>query len=129
MRNESAGVLKVNYGAANFPTSAHGPFINGDQVIIAGTGTALDSTPVRQYLVANSSGGTFTSTLAPAVPDRMSSLARTTLMPAISVAQCTLRPKVTAPEPLENFSAFRSLIRSAGERKSGWPKRIEQTYC
>jgi hypothetical protein len=97
MRKESPGVLKVNYGAANFPTSAHGPFINGDQVIIAGTGTALDSTPGRQYLVANSSGSTFTSTLAPAVPDRMSSLARTTLMPAISVAQCYFKAEGYRP--------------------------------
>ena len=70
MTNASPGVLKVNYCAANFPTSAHGPFINGDQVIISGTGTAPDSTPGRQYLVANYSGSTFTSTLAPAVPDR-----------------------------------------------------------
>jgi hypothetical protein len=31
-----------------------GPYNNGDQVYVAGTGTPLDSTPARQYLVANS---------------------------------------------------------------------------
>jgi len=63
MTNTNPGVLTVNYGAANFPTSAaYGPFNNGDQVFIAGTGTALDSTPGRQYLVANATATTFTLT-------------------------------------------------------------------
>ncbi len=37
-------------------------FQNGDQVYITGTGTPLDSTPGRQYLLANAAGYTFTLT-------------------------------------------------------------------
>jgi hypothetical protein len=63
MTNANPGVITVNYAAANYPTSAaYGPFNNGDQVFIAGTGTALDSTPGRQYLVANATSSTFTLT-------------------------------------------------------------------
>jgi hypothetical protein len=63
MTNANPGVITVNYAAANFPTNAaYGPFSNGDQVFIAGTGTALDSTPGRQYLIANATATTFTLT-------------------------------------------------------------------
>jgi hypothetical protein len=41
--------------------SAHG-YSNGDQVFIVGTGTLLDSTPGKQYLVANVTTTTFTLT-------------------------------------------------------------------
>lgn len=63
MTNANPGMLTVNYAAANYPSSAaYGPFSNGDQVCVAGTGTALDSTPGRQYLVANATATTFTLT-------------------------------------------------------------------
>lgn len=42
-------------------TQGHG-FSNGDQVFIAGTDTPLDSTPGRQYLIANATQTTFTLT-------------------------------------------------------------------
>ncbi len=42
-------------------STAHG-YNNGDRVFITGTGTQLDSTPGRQYLVANSRTYTFTLT-------------------------------------------------------------------
>ncbi len=41
--------------------SAHG-YSNGDQVFIAGTGSALDSTPGRQYLIINATTTTFSLT-------------------------------------------------------------------
>jgi hypothetical protein len=52
--NANPGVLTV--GGTNYS--------NGDQVFITGTGTQLDSTPGKQYLVANfnSGAGTFTLT-------------------------------------------------------------------
>jgi len=51
--NASPGVITTG--------SAHG-YNNGDQIFIAGTGSALDSTPGRQYLVANATTNTFTLT-------------------------------------------------------------------
>ncbi len=61
--NSDPGIITVNYGAANFPAGTpYGPFSNGDQVFIAGAGTALNSTPGRQYLVQNATASTFTLT-------------------------------------------------------------------
>jgi hypothetical protein len=56
--NANPGVVTVNYSQA--PSGY--TFKNGDQVYISGTNTALDSTPGRQYLVANYSNGSFNLT-------------------------------------------------------------------
>ncbi len=53
------GITQANPGIIT--ADAHG-YSNGDQVFITGTGTQLDSTPGRQYLVANAATNTFTLT-------------------------------------------------------------------
>ncbi len=53
-------VTNANPGVVTTGT-AHG-YSNGDQVFISGTGTVLDSTPGRQYLVENATANTFTLT-------------------------------------------------------------------
>ncbi len=52
-------ITRANPGVIT--AAAHG-YSNGDQVYITGTGTLLDSTPGRQYLVANAATNTFTLT-------------------------------------------------------------------
>ena len=55
-----ASVTKANPGVVA-TSSPHG-YANGDQVYIAGTGTVLDSTAGRQYLVINTTATTFSLT-------------------------------------------------------------------
>ncbi|MDR3569617.1 MAG: hypothetical protein P4L43_16450 [Syntrophobacteraceae bacterium] len=52
-----SSITRANPGV--IVTGAPHGFSNGDQVSISGTGTALDSTPGRQYLVINSMDTTF----------------------------------------------------------------------
>jgi hypothetical protein len=53
------GITLANPGVI---TSAGHGYSNGDQVFITGTGTQIDSTPGRQYLVQNATTNTFTLT-------------------------------------------------------------------
>jgi hypothetical protein len=53
------GITNANPGVIT--AAGHG-CSNGDRVYLAGTGTLLDSTPGRQYLVANATTNTFTLT-------------------------------------------------------------------
>jgi hypothetical protein len=55
-----SGMTDANPGVVT-TSNAHG-YSAGDQVFIAGTGTPLDSTPGRQYLVVNPTTYTFTLT-------------------------------------------------------------------
>ena len=55
-----AGITQANPGVVTV-SNAHG-YSNGDQVFISATGSQLDSTPGRQYLVANVTTYTFTLT-------------------------------------------------------------------
>ena len=57
------GITQANPGVVTvYYPSGYGPFNNGDQVFITGTGTALDSTPGRQYLIINATATTFSLT-------------------------------------------------------------------
>ena len=51
----------VRYAATVITSTPHG-YSNGDQIFIAGTGTVLDSTPGRQYLVTDANTDSFSLT-------------------------------------------------------------------
>ena len=53
------GITQANPGVITADGHGYG---NGDQVFITGTGTRLDSTPGKQYLVSNATTNTFTLT-------------------------------------------------------------------
>jgi hypothetical protein len=92
--NANPGVITVNYSAANFPTSAaYGPFNNGDQVYISGTGTLLDSTPGKQYLVQNATSTSFTLT------DLDGNVINTTSYGVFNYAAATVSRVFTLPTP------------------------------
>src|SRR5208337_1434218 len=53
------GITRANPGVIT--AAGHG-YLTGDQVFITGTGTQLDSTPGKQYLISNATTNTFTLT-------------------------------------------------------------------